>query len=262
MRKVQSKKDNSLKIAGVFLSCILLLIVGGFLLKLFLILSQSHFDSTHQYIVEVDENKSKGMLISFAPANKSVTFLTVTGKVDTSYGQYLDVPVDGYVSMTIPSNPNQLVQQMLFNTKSEKGITIIDKLRLLFFVNTLKSSDFHHETIQLPIDAQTSEKLLPTLFLDSVLYADNESVAIINATGIAGIGTQVARLLTTIGINVISVTTSDTDMQQTQLTSLHMHTYTVSRIERLFHVTSQTNSNRTISDITLIVGKNSLSQLQ
>src|SRR5258706_1642207 len=201
MRKAQSKKDNSLAIATVFISCIVLLILGGFLLKLLLIVSQSHFDSFHEYIVEVDESDTKGMLIALAPNTKSVTFLTVLGKVDNSYGKYLDVPVDGYVHMPIPASPSQLVQQMLFAGKSEKGITIIDKLRLLFFVNTLKSSDFHMQQIQLPIDAQISDKLLPSLFLDIAIYADNESVAIVNATGTAGIGTKVAKQLTTIASN-------------------------------------------------------------
>lgn len=263
MRKTQSKKkDNSLKIAGVFVSCILLLVVGGFLLKLLLVVRQSHFDSFHQYIVEVDESSTKGMLISFAPNSKSVTFVTVLGKVDSSYGKYLEIPVDGYVHMTIPKNLNQLTQQMLFGGKEEKDITIIDKLRLLFFVNTLKPTDYHEETVQLPIDAETSEKLLPSLFLDSTLYADNESVSVINATGQSGIGTEVAHLLTTIGVNVVSVTTSDEESTQTKLSALHPHTYTVSRIERIFHITSQTDTAHTISDITLVVGKNSLSQLQ
>ena len=263
MRKAQSKKkDNSLTIATVFVSCILLLIVGGFLLKILLVVSQSHFDSFHQYIVEVDESNSKGMLISFAPNSKSVTFLTVLGKVDNSYGKYLDVPVDGYVHMVIPQNLNQLTEHLLFGGKEEKGITIIDKLRLLFFVNTLKPGDFHQQTVQLPVDAQVTEKLLPTIFLDSTLYADNESVAVINATGESGIGTKVAHQLTTIGVNVISVTTSDDESKETTLSAIHPHTYTVSRIERIFHVSSQTTTNHTISDITLVVGKNSLSQLQ
>lgn len=262
MRQHHQKSNSSLRIAYVFILCIVLLVAGGFLLKLFLVLRASTFDGTHQYILEIDEGNRKGALVSFNPNSSVVTILHVSGGADKSYGRYLGVPVDGSVVMDDIASPSKLVANLLLHASHERGITVIDKLRLLLFVNALKPADFHETAIQLPIDSSVSEKLLPSLFLDNTLYTDNESIAIINATGESGIGSEVARQLTTIGMSVISVTTSLQDQKDTVITAVHTNTYTVQRIERLFHVDATTSTKQGISDITVTIGKESLSAIE
>lgn len=262
MRRSSQKSGNSLKIALIFFCLIFLLIVGGILLKLFLILQLSTYDGSHQYILEVDESNQKGELIAFLPQTKSVTILTISGSVDHGFGQYIDVPVDATVHLPISSNINQLIQEMLIHGANGQGMTVIDKLRLLLFVNMVKPVDMHQQSIQLPIDATVSQKLLPSLFLDQTLYADNESVAVVNATGVQGLGSRVAKRLTVLGINVVSVTSVDPLGNGTVLTARNTNTYTVSRISKIFHAKTQMSKGPSISDITLTVGKDSLLLLQ
>lgn len=260
MRKVHSK-ENSLAIAFIFICSIVLLLLGGLLLKLFLVLRASTFDGVHQYIVEVDESLQKGALVAFNPSNKTVTVLTITGKVDSTFGKYLQVPVDASVSMPLPEDSSKIVEQMIFSGKNEKNITVVDEVRLMLFVNSLKQSDFNKQSLTLPVDQTVTEKLLPSLFVDNTLYFDNESVSIVNATGESGVGSEVAHMMGLIGINVLSVTTADEDSDKTTLTGVHTDTYTMKRIERLFHTTATTNTNNVISDITLTIGKDALPSL-
>lgn len=261
MKRSHIQSGNSLSIAVIFLLSIALLVLGGLLLKVFLVLRASTFDGQHQYIVEIDESPTSGEIVAFMPENKSVSVLHVSGRVDKTYGAYLSVPTDALVHMAIVPDINKLIGKMFFDTKREDSMTIIDKLRLLLFVNSLKMQDFHEQSIKLPVDEQVSGKLLPALFLDNALYTENESVVVVNATGESGIGSLVAKELSTIGMNVVSVTTSNDTQDETMLTTSNTNSYTVKRVEKLFHIISSKKS-QTIADMTLTVGKKSLSQLQ
>lgn len=263
--KRSSKKANgtSLRIALIFLCIITLLIAGGVFLKLFLILKSSTFDPSHEYILEVDESSQKGALIAFLPSNKSVVLLSISGKAEGSgFGEYLNVPVDAKAHMPVSLNVSQLIQNMLTGNKNDTGMTIIDKLRLLLFVNSLRPGDFQVQNLQLPVSPTVSDKLLPSLLLDNTIYADNESVTVENATGVLGIGNKVARQLNMIGVNVVLVSTSPNVQNTTVLTTLHPSTYTSMRIARLYHAITQRAQGSGISDSTLTIGKDSLSQLQ
>lgn len=260
MRRSRNE-GNSLTIAFIFLCCIMLLLAGGFFLKLFLVLRESHFDGTHQYIVEVDESAQKGALISFVPSNKSIVVLVVGGQTGGNIGKYLQIPTDAKVHMDLPENMSQFVSSMLTKAKDETDITFIDKLRLLLFVNSLKPTDFHEQTITLPVDASVTEKLLPGLFQDNALYAENASVAVVNATGESGVGSEVAHMLAMIGMNVISVTSSNDNSDTTSLVVQQNGSYTQRRLQQLFHVGASVTKTPMISDITLTIGKNSLPQL-
>lgn len=261
MRHASRHTGNSLTIALFFVCCIVLLIVGGLFLKLFLVLRASSFDGMHQYIVEIDESHQKGMLVSFDPAAKSLTLLTVHGRVDTAFGRYLGVPTDAVIAMPIPTSPTKIPTDMIFKGRNEKGITFIDKIRLLLFVNSLKHDSIHTESITLPVNAD-ADKLLQSLFLDNTLYFDNESVSVVNATGEEGIASDIAHQLTLVGMNVVSATTALNETESTQLTAINTNTYTVHRIERLFRVTAQHVATQGISDITLTIGKKSLSEIE
>ncbi len=262
MRRSPSHHDASLKIAVIFFICIGLLVFSGILLKLFLVLRASAFDSAHQYIVEVDESKARGEIIAFNPDKKSVVTLFITGSTDHGFGKYLGIPTDATIQMNTMQDTSKLVGTMLFGTKSESGMTIIDKVRLLIFTNSLKPSDFQHASITLPVDATVTEKELPSLFVDTTIYNDNESVTIVNATGESGIGSKLAHMLTTIGVNVISVITSDSVQDGTTISAQQTNSYTINRLQRLFNGQVIHATEPGLSDITLILGKKSISLVE
>lgn len=238
--------------------------VGGVLLKVFLLWRASSFDGTHQYIVEV-ENKTltKGEFLIFSPSTHTITTVMVHGKVDNGFSQYLALPADAVVISEPSENVTKLLQDTLFaRSEGKLAPTSLDSLRLLLFAGTVSSTDFKHQDIVLPIDAQTSETLLPSLFLDKTLYNDNESIAIINATGEAGVGNTVAHMLTSIGMNVVSVTTADTNQDTSLLSAARNGTYTVARVSHILRLRATTSKNPMLSDITLTIGKDLLPAVQ
>lgn len=261
MRHSSRNSGNSLQIAVVFICSIFLLLFAGLLLKLFLLFSASTFDGSHQYIVMITGNQKEGAFISYNPSAKTASLVTVTGKINGDYASALGVPVDASVSIPISGDLSKMTQHMLFVGKDEKNMTIIDALRLFLFVNTLNANNVHTVAISMPLDDKTRATVLSSVFLDSVLYTDNKSVAIVNATGESGLGSDVAHMLTTIGISVVSVTTADNDQQQSTLVATSDDTYTVRRMSKIFHIPVM-RKQQTISDITLTLGKESISQLQ
>lgn len=203
------------------------------------------------------------MLIAYNPTISSVTSILVEGKADISLGRELGIPVDAITHLPLQSDIPSLTRDMIFKGSHQSGMTILDSIRLFLFVNSLKQNGFHVQTISLPASPTVTEKLLPGILQDSTIYFDNESIAVVNATGVSGIGTEVAHLLTIVGMNVISVTTAQEDEDTTSIVATQPTSYTVMRMQRIMHATA-TSATQTahISDITLTVGKKSLRQLQ
>lgn len=262
MRRSSHHAGNSLQIAFIFVCSIVLLFIAGMLLKFFLVLNASTFDGTHQYIVAIKGEDSQTVFVSYNPSGKSVNVLRVKGKSDDqSAASYLGLPIDASIRVSLSDDVGKMTENMVFHPKNEEDMTVIDALRLMIFVNTLNATGFHASSLTIPTDDKTKEKALSSLFLDQALYAENESVAIINATGESGVGSKVAHMLSTIGVNVVSVTTAENNQDKSVLLATQDNTYTVKRISRIFHV-GITKKTQTISDITLTLGKDSLSLLQ
>ncbi len=263
MKRSRHISGNSLSIALFFVALTILLIVGGILLKLFLLWKTSSFDGVHQYIIEVHNPQlTKGEFLIFSPDIQSITAITVQGRVDATFARYLALPTDATVVDVPSDNITNLLQGMLFIKKDETTPTELDIIRLLLFADSVNAANFSHQSLMLPIDAKTSEIVLPNLFLDKDLYAENESVTVENATNISGLGNKVAHMLTSIGINVVSVTTANTNENASVLSTMRMHTYTISRMSHLLGLPITASNKQTLSDITLIVGKDLLSRVQ
>src|SRR5690348_2392105 len=104
MRHSSVRTKSSLAIAFIFACSITLLIAGALLLKLFLILNASTFDGVHQFIVEIDENNHTGAIVAFNPGSSSITTLHITGTAPGSFGSSLGIPIDGKVTMAVPTD--------------------------------------------------------------------------------------------------------------------------------------------------------------
>lgn len=261
MRRSSRQAGNSLQIAFIFVCTIVLLFIAGMFLKLFLVLRASTFDGQHQYIVEITGNNDTDAFVAFNPLGKSVNMLKVSGKTDEKYSLALGVPVDASISVPIQDDISKMTEDMLFHDTTEKNMTIIDRLRLLLFVNTLNPNNFHISSLQMSADDKTKEKLLSTIFLDQALYGENESIAVVNATGESGLASRIAHMLSVIGMNVVSVTTADVNQDKSTLFATQDNTYTVERISKIFHLDIH-KKTQTISDVTITLGKDSLSQLE
>lgn len=262
MRRSSLHTGSSLAVAAVFLACIVLLILGGLLLKFFLILRASGFDGVHQYIVSVRQDKSHAEIIAFSPSTQSVEALRITGTANVSDNVYVHIPVDARLTMPLVSNVPNLVGNMLLHAEDEQGITILDKIRLLLFVNSLRPTDIHQTSITIPTDTVAMDRLVSGMFLDNALYADNKTITVVNATGVPGVAADAAKMLSTVGMDVVSVTTADANQNHTSIVVGHVGGYTASRLSHFFGVAPTVGTGSVVSDITLTIGKDSLPQVE
>lgn len=244
--------------AFFFIGLFLVIIVGSFMWKLVGLFRESKFDGTHQFILAAKTAAANTFdLAVFTPSDKSVAIFTVSGNIDAH--ELFPVPFDAVNTIGLPdanTSSDSLLHAMLFPKSPTVGLGIIDAYKLLLFSNgadkTITSMHVQNENTDV-------EKNYAKAFLDKDLYQEAKSLAIINATGKVGFGNDVSQMLSTIGANVISVGGVGDIKPQTAIEYAGERSYTLSRLERIFHVAAVKSTNPSpLADITIIIGEDYL----
>ncbi len=236
-----------------FLSILVLIILCSFVWKFVVFLGQSAFDSAHQFTIGITGKNPE--IITFNPDESSVTVVSISQKNVTDEAKTLSIPLDG----TIVGDSSQSVKSLLLNALIHHSASFspIDICKLWLFVNGLPSDALIQTS--LPSDTTAAAAIVPKIFQDKSLYSEGKSITIVNATGVSGLGSQLAKLLTNIGANVIMVSTADTQVQKSSIQYSGSPSYTTDRLGRLLHLQPilLPNSSK-ISDITITIGKDTL----
>lgn len=253
MRRKNTAHHSSIFGFAVFIGLLfLLLILGATAIKVFLLFSRSTFDGKHQFVIEVQE-PNRLRFVVFNPDSHTINTLLVDGVVSQKTPLNLGVPVDAVVIAGSDILPSELPQNMLFSSSIRSTATIIDAVNLFVFTHVAHISTTTAQRVYLA-NAMSAPSISPRLFLDVTIYKEGESVAIINGTGIAGLGNKIARLLTNVGANVISVTTADTPSEASSVAYTGQSTYSATRFAHILHLPLVHLSGASVSDITITVG--------
>ena len=249
-----AKKHNSsktLQIAFIFFVVVGLLIGLSLIVKVGIIVSRSRFDGQHQFILQVNERSGQGELIVFSPDTHTISLLTLTGSdVSTSAVRTLQLPVDGVVNDARTSD----IGSLLLGMSDKDTINILDRIRLFVFDKTVAGDNIAEKSIHLPAD-QVELDSLSQLTTDQTLYKEAMTISVVNGSGVSGLGNAVAKVLTHVGANVISVTTADDTQKSSHIVYTGNKTYTVNRLSRIFKITPTMTTKAGIADITLIIGE-------
>lgn len=249
MRKHQSDSGQSIAWAIAFVCLLGLIFLGSCIWKAVMFVKNSTFDGKHQFNVQVDGKQ--GEILSFNPDTQTLIELDITNVSDTQLGKALAVPIDGHIR-TSESDIQQLLFQTLVHGKS--SLTPLDNLRLWWFGRFLSSDAISDTSISFS-DASLAKKI-PKLFLDKTLYAEEKTIAIVNATGMSGYGNRLAKLFTNIGGNVVMVNTAGTLLDHSRIEYSGDRGYTVERIEKILRIHAMPASiSPAIADITITIGK-------
>lgn len=261
MRHSVQKKTKTLQIAGLFIIIVIVLVGLALLIKLVILFSKSTFDSTHQYVLQMIHGSDKSSIVIFDPDTHSISLIRIKGdQANKPVSLTLQIPTDAVGRQeSDETQPQDDIHHLLFAPNST--INSIDKIKLLLFAQTVASEDIHTTQIILPLDSQQSNSFLP-LLQDESLYKEAASIAIINGSGIVGLGSTTAALLEHIGANVISVTTADQNMTTSSLVYTGEKTYTVKRLEKIFSLPAQKIDGVRIATITLTLGSNAKGKLK
>lgn len=257
MRKKSSarRQSNALGLAFFVGSLIVLLILAALAIKVFLVFSHSKFDGKHQFVLEIQEPRLERFVV-FNPDNTSVRMLTVTGRLTSNPLADLGIPVDGQIHVTHDiTSPSDITWYLLFHSDSTNdSLTIVDAINLFVFVHTSDTSNIPSQTVTLKEDPSSVDTSITKVFVDTTLYNQGESIAVVNGTTISGLGSGVGRLLTHVGGNVISITTAVNPIATSTVGYTGKSTYTAQRIAGVLHFPLVRLPSQAISDITVTVG--------
>jgi len=256
-KKSRKPKKNSLKIGIIFSAIILFFIALSMFGKGISLLGQGKYDDNYPLSVKV-EGKGGTQFLSVFPKQHKINILNISGVNDSKSLEV--IPVDArVVAPSLQVNPADLSSFFLSlkNKDVKTNLTVVDIARLYIFSKTVGQGDVSVQSISLLGDS-SADKIIFSLFSDPAIIFENLRVEIVNATGVYGKGNKVARLLSNIGANIVFVSTADKNAKQSLIYYTNSKTYTVERLERLLGFKSVKNNQKSISDILVLIGEESL----
>lgn len=259
-RKKKKVQGHTLRLAITFFVLVGLLVAGSLLVKLATVVEKSRFDGMHRFTVEFKEEQSS-QVVSFAPDTRSMSILKIQDIPATfSAGKFLGIPIDARVKNRKGQEDIALeLQSLLFSYgKVETTLTPIDILRLWLFAKGVSSSSLTLREVSPTLAQGSIDRISSSLFLNYSLSQENASIQIINGTGALGLGSRLARLITNMGGNVVSVETSDDPIRQSKITYQTKKTYTLEKLVRVLGFQSSLSEEKGIADIVLTLGQDSI----
>ncbi|HSX39986.1 MAG TPA: LytR C-terminal domain-containing protein [Candidatus Saccharimonadales bacterium] len=227
---------------------------------------RSTFDGANRYTVAVvEKNPVHITLVSFAPKNDTISILDVKGMVPAGgFNAFVDVPVDGYIETREfdSSDISKELFHVLFHPGGEhSNMTPIDTLRLAVFARGVPAQNVATKTVTTDMDSPTVDKTIGTFFADSTAVAENQRIAVINASGMLGLGNRLARYVTNMGGNVVTVQTAQEDTDQSKISYSGSSSYTARKLSRILHMPLSQTGEKTVADVIITIGKDSTRNL-
>lgn len=256
MIKRKKHESSNLKLAGVFTILVVGLIILSTFFKFFLIVKASHFDGTHNFIVSF-VGEREGKIVAFSPQSKSLSILNVK-TADQNLAQTLEIPIDGKIAAKdIGSGKisSALLKSIFTFGKSLSNMTILDALRLFIFSETVSANNINERKITVALNDAQKATLVSLSFNDPSVYQENQSIQIINAASVYGIGGRLAALITNIGGNVILVSTSDKTIQASEIVYYGDESYTVKKLSGYLGFKTEKSDKRGVADVIITIGK-------
>jgi hypothetical protein len=259
-RHISKGKNFSLGIFFVLgFACIILF---SFIWKIGIAFSQSEIDTKHQFILAIFTQEKEPQLALFTPDVGTLTVISVQGgnsKDVVGLEHILGVPIDGFVRTKGAKDINTLLHTIPFIPKQDTNLSTIDTYKLWFLSFAVPKNAVTFQTINSKQDEIVLAKEEQKIFIDKMIYQEGKTVAIVNATGVAGIGARLARVLTNVGVNVILVRTADSVKQTSTMEFTGQVSYTITKIKKIIAVNPvRSNISTMLTDITIIIGKDSL----
>ena len=255
--KKKKRIKNSILLT-FFLLFVLIVISIAVIVHIIILISQSTFDYHHQFILEIQLPKQVKIIV-FNPDINTINELLVSDPHHSNVISLLDIPIDARIFL---QNNDTSLSSLLFsvslscNVYQCDGLNPIDALKLYRFARTVQNDKITHESLTIPINSTYADTIIPSLFTDETIYQEALSISIVNASGETGIGNKLAKMLSNIGGNVISVTSTGNTSEITSLISHDIQQkYTIKRLEKILHFQKITMQKPAISDIMIVIGK-------
>lgn len=264
-KKAVPKKDKSLRTFVLYMGIVLILILISLTVKIFTIYQHSKFDGVHSFSVAIGKNDTIEKIAFFNPTSDSVNVLTFEGGTIPAkeLTQKLSLAIDGEIDekgTLDDSEISSILRHNIFHYSLIKtNVTIIDLARLYFFSQNVSNINKKELVYNLQDSETDLNKLFTQYFRDDQIALEKIGIQIVNATGEPGVGKRMEKLITNMGGNVVAVTTSQTGEPKSKIQYYGSEeTYTLTRLQRYLRYPLSKLNNKTIADIVIIIGKNSV----
>jgi hypothetical protein len=202
--------------------------------------------------------------MSLSPVAKDITVFKLKDGINASEaGRILEIPIDGYIaldSLDLNQKVNPLITKALYSYKNLKtNLTIIDILRIMIATKAIPENSV--ATKIMGNTEATLENSVGRLVTDASIEKDHQTIKIINATNVSGLGNRLARLVTHMGGDVIMVATENDPKKKSQILYIDKKTYTVEKLQKILGYEVLRETNNAISDITIIIGEDKVNNL-
>lgn len=196
----------------------------------------------------------------------------------SSLTSFLAVPIDGFLDFSQNKETDEIVSILRSNPVS--GISLLsrvktnltplelirlklgiwgvrfDKIKEINLADVLEKSKLPDEQEVFMADPARVDSVLADL-VDPTLTSEHISIAIFNATDVAGLAQKWARVITNLGCNVIITANADEKLKKTKLSG--ERSYTFQRLGQIFalgdKIKPQSNLASTRAQINLILGE-------
>jgi len=262
MKKAAHNTNKSLKTLYLYAIIVLLLILVSLVVKVFYIVQQNKFDSTHHFTLAIIEHNNVKEILSFQPQTPAVSELIIQnnnipyGLLAKNYG----IETDGYIqtgdNLLPGSDMSNLLWSSIIHTASwQCNVTIFDKVRLLLLVRSITSNNKIIKNISLTTQNFDVNATIMTALTDQDVATENTSIQIINATNVSGLGQRLARVLTNLGANVIDIATAQKTQEKSSIAYYENESYTLNRVQRILDIPVRKLTKRPIAAIVITIGK-------
>jgi hypothetical protein len=259
----KTKNGGNLKLAGLFIVIVLgLIIISGFF-KLLLIVKESKFDGSHNFIVSFI-GKDKAQIISFSPQSRTISILDTESKDNNDLEKNLEIPIDGTVAFQV-SDKNNISSALLTSAfslgSSLKKITILDAFRLLLFYKTVPQNNIYERQLLPSLNDAQKSSVISLSMTDTSVYQENQAIQVINASDVEGLGSRLAAVITNIGGNVVLVSTSDKTAQKSKIVYFGKESYTVKKLSSYLGISPENSTQRGVADVIITIGTDQANSL-
>jgi hypothetical protein len=263
--KRKKQKTKTLRFAFIFCIGVFVLILMSIAVKTLFLVKNSNFDGSNRFNLEVvgDNNSS---VISFSPPNYTITILNLQGKPVNNLSQQLGLPIDGIVNNSNlyfdKTNISSNIYHLLLSFRSDKtNLTIVDFIRLWLFAKDVSSDSIYQRDVSIS-DSLTISSFISSFFIDSNIANEKTTVEVVNATPTYGLANRFANFISNIGVDVVLVSTGDELKDKSEVLYSKELNYTVKKLSKILNVKPEKISQRDVSEVTVIIGKDVLPNLK
>lgn len=252
---------KSLHLVVWFLLLLSVLLIFAVSIKVIVMIGESVFDGKHRLTVFLTDEKKDAVVVSLEPQGKTV-LLRLSGKPTKKDAESaLLTSFDGSMrhanSFPPDGSPQEILGSFLFTPGGVyQTVTPYDLLRLYLLSYQHEKDEVEEQAITVS-NGHASIDPAQRYFVDNGILSEGKTVAIVNSTGVSGLGQRLENVIDSLGGGVVSVTTGRDLQEPTHIFYTGEISYSVQKIERIFHQQAE-EGNTQAADILIVIGKRSL----